>query len=167
MATHFYKIRLDQSARGREGAVMSDKFDQFEIQKEVSLLLDSLPPSEQRQVMAGLAERYGFKLADKAATTSKGYRPGYGRKRGRLTLRGQQPRRPTSREPQRADTVDAHGLEPSASPPDRFPCASFALDSAEAGGRSAHRKRHPIFGWRCADPANGELRFFPTSGSAP
>ena len=60
---------------------MTDKLDQFEIQKEVSLLMDSLPPSEQRQVMAALAERFGFKLADKAATASKGYRPSHGRKR--------------------------------------------------------------------------------------
>ena len=61
---------------------MSDKLDQFEIQKEVSLLLDSLPPSEQRQVMAGLAERFGFKLMDKTATGGKNFRPSYGRKRG-------------------------------------------------------------------------------------
>ena len=61
---------------------MTDKLDQFEIQKEVSLLIDSLEPSQRREVMAGLAERYGFKLTDKAATTGKGYRPGYGRKRG-------------------------------------------------------------------------------------
>ena len=61
---------------------MSDKFDQFEIQKEVSLLIDSLAPSERREVMAALAERYGFKLADKTTATGKGYRPGYGRKRG-------------------------------------------------------------------------------------
>ena len=61
---------------------MSDKFDQFEIQKEVSHLLDSLPPSEQRQVMAALAERLGFKLMDKSATGGRNFRPSHGRKRG-------------------------------------------------------------------------------------
>ena len=73
---------LDPAARARESGAMSDKLDQFEIHKEVSLLIDSLAPSERREVMAALAERFGFKLMDKSATSSKGYRPGYGRKRG-------------------------------------------------------------------------------------
>ena len=60
---------------------MSDKFDQFEIQKEVSLLIDSLAPNERREVMAGLAERYGFRLSDKTTATGRNPRPGYGRKR--------------------------------------------------------------------------------------
>jgi len=60
---------------------MAEKLDQFEIQKEVSLLIDSLLPAERREVMAALAERFGFKLTDKATGTSRGLRPGYGRKR--------------------------------------------------------------------------------------
>ncbi len=56
--------------------------DAYDTLREVAGLIDALKPEERRQVMAALAERFGFKLADKAATTSKGYRPGYGRKRG-------------------------------------------------------------------------------------
>jgi hypothetical protein len=54
---------------------MVEKLDQFEILKEVSLLIDSLEPSERRQVMASLAERNGMKLVEKPAAGGSGYRP--------------------------------------------------------------------------------------------
>lgn len=59
---------------------MTEKFDQFEILKEVSLMIDSLEPSERRQVMASLAERNGMKLVEKTSGNSNGYRPSPRRK---------------------------------------------------------------------------------------
>ena len=59
---------------------MAEKFDQFEILKEVSLMIDSLEPSERRQVMASLAERNGMKLVEKPSGNSSGYRPSPRRK---------------------------------------------------------------------------------------
>ena len=53
---------------------MSDKLDQFEVQREITLMLDSFDAKVSRQIMAGLAERYGFKLVDKP-TGGGGYRP--------------------------------------------------------------------------------------------
>jgi hypothetical protein len=53
---------------------MSDKMDQFEIQREVSLLIDSLPESEQQQVMAQLAARYKMRVSP---ATSSSPRPTY------------------------------------------------------------------------------------------
>lgn len=59
---------------------MTEKLDQFEIQREISLMLDSFEKPVQREIMAGLAERCGFKLTDKPAGGSPP-RPGYNRKR--------------------------------------------------------------------------------------
>lgn len=61
---------------------MVEKLDQFEIQKEVSLLIDSLEPKARREVMAALAERNGMKLTDKTTRSGSGYRPSFKRKRG-------------------------------------------------------------------------------------
>ena len=60
---------------------MVEKLDQFEVQKEVSLLIDSLEPKERREVMAALAERFGLKLTDKATVNGNGLRPTYRKKR--------------------------------------------------------------------------------------
>ena len=51
--------------RRRKNARMVEKLDQFEVLKEVSLLIDSLEPGERRQVMASLAERNGMKLVER------------------------------------------------------------------------------------------------------
>ncbi|MBV9469337.1 MAG: hypothetical protein JOZ57_08830 [Abitibacteriaceae bacterium] len=60
---------------------MIDKLDHFEILREVSLLIDSLEPSERRQVMASLAERNGMKLVDKTSGSRSGFKPYPKRKR--------------------------------------------------------------------------------------
>jgi hypothetical protein len=60
---------------------MSEKLDRHEVQREVEALIDSFANDEQRQIMASLAERYGFKITDKASTPRRGYRPGPARKR--------------------------------------------------------------------------------------
>ncbi len=54
---------------------MIDKMDAFDTQCEVSLLIDALPITERRQVMAALAEHYGFKLTDKVTASGSGFRP--------------------------------------------------------------------------------------------
>lgn len=56
---------------------MDEKLDQFEVQRDVTALLDSFnsEPRVQREIMAGLAARYGFELKDKTATSGSGYRP--------------------------------------------------------------------------------------------
>lgn len=59
---------------------MEEKFDHFEVLKEVSLLIDSLEPSARRQVMAYLAERNGMKLVEKSSGNSS-FRPYPKRKR--------------------------------------------------------------------------------------
>ena len=59
---------------------MIEKLDQFEILKEVSLMLDSLPESERRQVMASLAERNDMKLIEKSSGGRSSYRPAPKRK---------------------------------------------------------------------------------------
>ena len=60
---------------------MTGKLDQFEIQREISLMLDSFEKPVQREIMAGLAERCGMKLSDKPAGGGNTPRPGYNRKR--------------------------------------------------------------------------------------
>jgi hypothetical protein len=54
---------------------MVEKFDQYEILREVSAMIDSLEPSERRQVMASLAERFGFKLMPQTAGGGSGFKP--------------------------------------------------------------------------------------------
>ena len=56
-----------------------EKFDQYEVLREVGALIDSLPPNERRQVMASLGERYSLKISDR--TNNPGQLPGTGRKR--------------------------------------------------------------------------------------
>ena len=72
---------IDPAAQPRDIARMVEKLDQFEIQREVTALLDSFEPKVQREIMAGLAERYGFKLMDKQASSGSGPRPTYRKKR--------------------------------------------------------------------------------------
>ena len=59
----------------------AERFDQYEVLREVGTLIDNLPSDERRQVMASLGERYGLKISDKPTGTTRGYRPYYGRKR--------------------------------------------------------------------------------------
>lgn len=63
--------------------VPGDDKREFEIAGYVADLLDQLPAEKQRQVMALLAARYGFRLSDPPPARSSGYRPGsrYGRTR--------------------------------------------------------------------------------------
>ena len=60
---------------------MTEKWDQYEVLREVSTLIDNLPADERRQVMASLAERFGLKITEKTGTNNRGHRPGYGSKR--------------------------------------------------------------------------------------
>ena len=53
----------------------SERFDHYEVLRETGALIDSLTESERRQVMASLAERYGFHIADKAAVKGRSYSP--------------------------------------------------------------------------------------------
>jgi hypothetical protein len=56
--------------RQRDIAHMTnEKFDQYEVLREVALMIDSLEASERRQVMASLAERFGMKLVDKVSSS--------------------------------------------------------------------------------------------------
>ena len=60
---------------------MSEKFDPYEVLRDVAAMMNGLDGSEQRQVMAALAEKFGMKLLDKGAGQSNPYRPGFRRKR--------------------------------------------------------------------------------------
>ena len=59
---------------------MVEKLDQFEVQREITLMLDSFEEKVSREIMAGLAERYGFKLVPKTTGNAGGYRPAPRRK---------------------------------------------------------------------------------------
>lgn len=79
--------RINQRATSRPHdqvcaiAHMSEKLDQFEVQREITLMLDSFEAKVSREILAGLAERYGFNLMDKAAGSGNSARPTYRKKR--------------------------------------------------------------------------------------
>lgn len=79
--THFRpKQAIDPDEQLRDIARMVEKFDHYEVLREVALMIDSLEPSERRQVMASLAERFGMKLMDKTTGSGNSFRPHYKRK---------------------------------------------------------------------------------------
>jgi rare lipoprotein A (peptidoglycan hydrolase) len=72
---------IDQSAARRDVAAMTkEKLDQFEVQREITLMLDSFEEKVSREIMAGLAERYGLKLVAKTTGSGSSYRPSARRK---------------------------------------------------------------------------------------
>lgn len=57
------------------------RMDVFDTQREVAGLIDALKPDERRQIMAALAERYGFRLMDKQTANNKSPTPTFRKKR--------------------------------------------------------------------------------------
>lgn len=58
------------------GATMSERLDRHEVMREVEALIDGFPDSEQRQILASLAQRYGCTFTEKSAPRrSVRYRP--------------------------------------------------------------------------------------------
>lgn len=59
----------------------SEKYDPYEVLRDVAAMMNGLDGNEQRQVMAALAEKFGMKLLDKPANGGSRPRPGFRRKR--------------------------------------------------------------------------------------
>lgn len=59
---------------------MVEKYDLFEVMRDMAAMMDGLEPNEQRQAVAALAERYKMKLAPQTTSNGSGYRPNPRRK---------------------------------------------------------------------------------------
>ena len=58
-----------------------ERYDPYEVLRDVAAMMNGLEANEQRQVMAALAEKFNMKLMDRPANGGGSYRPGFKRKR--------------------------------------------------------------------------------------
>ena len=59
---------------------MVERYDLFEVMRDMAAMMDGLEPNDQRQAMASLAERYKMNLGPQTASSSGNYRPNPRRK---------------------------------------------------------------------------------------
>lgn len=59
---------------------MAEKYDLFEVMRDMAAMMDGLEPNEQRQAVAALAERYKMNLGPQTTSGGGSYRPGPRRK---------------------------------------------------------------------------------------